>query len=330
MFTNLPNPVLNPYEINTTNNLNTLSIGGGRNSMRVDKRWLSLWAENWENAMFRVDMDGNTKMNNADIRGTISGRSTDMIARVISNNGEVITKKLNTETGEILKDFSFAGYEWAFKSGDIEWNKTNGKITSGSGVLMMSEWIIWAKNGDAKFVLKNNGDAIFGGTLKAPNGELGTITAGNISGVTIVGSTLKTAETGERVVLNRQNMISYGSDGKTKFQTSSRWIRLLDGNVASDIYVSWTTTAYGNVMPIVKIKWKVDGDVIQANKVEWFSGDFTNLNVGGQNIINLIQNNRNDYVPPSNMLKLYRYTDWAVILETQWWQRITIYAQVGG
>ncbi len=215
-FTDIPAPIIEPNKPSGRNeNMMSLSVGGGRRSLKVDGQGMYLGASNWKDAPFRVDMDGNTRMNNADIRGTISGRSTETIAKVINVNGEIVTGKLNTETGQILKDFTFAGYEGAFKSGNVSWN-TNGEVTAGSGVLMNQNGIVGAKNGSATFAINSNGDATFAGTLSAPNGTLGSITAGNINGVTIkgsqiIGTTVKTAERGPRVELRRTNLLSYGS-----------------------------------------------------------------------------------------------------------------------
>ncbi len=85
--------------------------------------------DDFETAPFFVDMDGNARMNNADIRGKISGRDTDTIARAIDQNGNFVSDTLNLGEKKILKDFTFAGYEGALKTGNIDWNRQNGTIT---------------------------------------------------------------------------------------------------------------------------------------------------------------------------------------------------------
>ena len=112
-FTDIPAPIVEPNKPSGRNeNMMSLSVGGGRRSLKVDEQGMYLGASNWKDAPFRVDMDGNTRMNNADIRGTISGRSTETIAKVINVNGEIVTGKLNTETGQILKDFTILAYKY--------------------------------------------------------------------------------------------------------------------------------------------------------------------------------------------------------------------------
>lgn len=237
----------------------------------MDKDGISLGANTWKDAPFRVDMDGNTRMNNADIRGTISGRSTDTIASVITASGNIVTERMNFETGKVLKEFTFAGYEGAFKSGDIYWNKQTGAISGGSGVVMMQNGIVGAKNGSPTFVLSTNGDATFSGTLTAPNGTLGNITAGNISGANISGgvisgASIRTALSGQRIEISGTNLVAYGNTQYPRFSTSARGIRLGHEykNLVSDLYISGSTTEYGTEMPIVRITGLLNPDTLQT------------------------------------------------------------------
>lgn len=198
----LEHPRVPQFEEKSMENLATLSVWGGKRACHIDHQWLYIGSDNWRNAPFRVDMDGNTRMNNAEIRGTISGRSTDVIASAIDPSGNFVSDSINLSTKTILKDFTFAGYEWAFKTGNIAWNRTTGTLSSGTGILINNKGIIGAKNGAATFSITTDGDAIFAGKLESPNGKLGTITAG-----TIIGATIKTASSGGRIEVTSGGMI---------------------------------------------------------------------------------------------------------------------------
>lgn len=113
-----------------------------------------------------------------DFVGTISNLSTLSIASAINANGQVIADvinaKLDTSASQILGEFSFGesgaiqiGQYAEFYNGDI-------RITQ-SGIV--------ARNsaGANTFTLDaETGNATFGGTLSAPSGTLGLITAANI------------------------------------------------------------------------------------------------------------------------------------------------------
>jgi len=127
-----------------------------------------------------------------DFVGTISGRSTATIASAINSSGnlvkDVINARLDSSSKKILSDFDFgsANYAGALKAGDITWDTSTGAITGGSGVVVYRKGIVGAKDGSITFSIDaETGDATFAGTLSAPNGTLGTITAGTLSGVII-------------------------------------------------------------------------------------------------------------------------------------------------
>src|SRR3990167_1751270 len=126
-------------------------------------------------------------------------------------NVTFISDTLDTSAKNILKDFNFGSidYAGAVKAGDIAWNTTTGAITSGSGVVVYRGGIVGATAGVATFSLDSaTGNATFAGTLSAPSGTLGTITAGAIySGLF---STATLASTGQRAILsNVDNTIRF-------------------------------------------------------------------------------------------------------------------------
>ena len=133
-------------------------------------------------APYRVTPAGVVNMTGAIVDGTstIGGRTASTLASAINTDGHFIDDALNTSSKAMLKGFDFGStdYSGALKSGDIAWNTTTGAITGGSGVLVYRGGIIGAKAGVAKFTLSaSTGDATFAGTLSAPTGTLGKITA---------------------------------------------------------------------------------------------------------------------------------------------------------
>ncbi len=131
--------------------------------------------------------------------GNVSGRASSVLASAIDSSGHFIDTNLNTSAKTILGSFNFdsTDYSGALKTGNITWNAATGAITGGSGGLFNKNGLVFASNGVATITLDGaTGSATFAGTLSGASGTFGTITAGNISGVTITGSTLSTGTTG--------------------------------------------------------------------------------------------------------------------------------------
>ena len=164
-----------------------------------------------------------------DYVGNVSGRASSVLASSINASGDLITNlinsNLNTSAKTILKDFTFGSsdYSGAFKTGDITWNSTTGAITGGSGAVFHKGGLIFASGGVETITLNGEtGSASFSGTLSAAGGTLGTITAGDIDGVTITGSTItggtiRTSSSGERIELSvtGDDLQLYNSSGNS-------------------------------------------------------------------------------------------------------------------
>ena len=129
-----------------------------------------------------------------DFIGTISSRSTVVVAAAINSSGNLITDvinaRLDTDSKKVLSDFNFGttNYAGAVKSGDITWNTTTGAVTGGSGVVVYRAGIIGAAAGVTTFSIDaTTGSATFAGTLSAPTGNFGGFT---ISGSTFLATNL--------------------------------------------------------------------------------------------------------------------------------------------
>jgi len=193
-----------------------------------------------------------------DLVGSISGRSTAIIAGAINSIGHFIDANLDTSAKTILGDFTFG------ESGAIKMitDENNGLWISPTGIL-------GKKAGDTTFAIDILGNATFSGTLVAAAGTLGEITIGtnawhvdslgnmwwgnfanyadatykistagvgnlsgivaasvaaeNITGTTITGKTLQTSESNARVVID-------GDTDSINIYDASYLRALLDGS----------------------------------------------------------------------------------------------------
>lgn len=133
-----------------------------------------------------------------DIKATLK-RTSDG-ATVIDSSGNLINEILNTSSKRILSDFDFGStdYAGAVKSGDVTWNTSTGAITGGSGIVVYRKGIVGASAGVTTFSIDaTTGNATFSGTI--------TSTAGTIGGWIIGSSTLSSAASGERMVMDKTN-----------------------------------------------------------------------------------------------------------------------------
>jgi len=184
------------YIRDVSNSMGLASTVTGGDDVRF---WAGVTFANRATAPFFVTEAGNITANSATIVGTISGRSTAIVASTINSAGNVVTDlinaRLDSSAKTMLADFTFgaADYSGALKSGTITWNTTTGALTGGSGVLVYRGGIIGAAAGVAKFTLDAaTGAATFAGALSAPTGTIGGWTI-NSTTITGTNSTLDSA-----------------------------------------------------------------------------------------------------------------------------------------
>ncbi len=141
-----------------------------------------------------------------DLIGTVSGRSTAVLASAIDSAGHFADANLDTSAKSILSGFDFgsADYAGAVKSGDIAWNTATGAITGGSGVVVYRTGIVGAAAGVTTFSIDAaTGSAYFRGDIAATSGYFGNSTNGitvDSTGLTLTGTGyIRTASSGERV-----------------------------------------------------------------------------------------------------------------------------------
>lgn len=194
-------------------------------SFHVDASGNAWWGTNiatgYATAPVRILSSGSIYATDGSFSGTltIGGRLATIIGGAINADGDyindLINARINTDVKTILSDFNFGttDYAGAVKSGDITWNTTTGTITGGSGVVVYRGGIIGAKSGVETFSISaSTGDATFAGTLSAPSGTLGTITAG-----TITGATIQTASSGQRIVMDTTRLRGIDSNDRSYF-----------------------------------------------------------------------------------------------------------------
>ena len=150
--------------------------------------------------------------------GTMNNIPTKSISGAFDSSGNVITElineKLNTQTKEILGDFTFGA------SGAIKMitDANNGLWISPTGIL-------GKKAGATTFAIDTSGNATFAGTLSAASGTFEEITAGTLTGLTI-----QSASANRRIVL-----------------TSGHELKFYDGG---GVLVSLINTATGTGQPV--------------------------------------------------------------------------------
>jgi len=143
-----------------------------------------------------IDTDDNNHIYRADENlNWVSARDGKLVGLDDSGNliKDVINSALETSTKRILGEFTF-GDSGAIA---IKTDANNGLWISPTGILAK-------KSGNTTFTIDNTGDATFAGTLSAPSGTLGTITAG-----TITGATIQTATSGARILLDTDKLVAY-------------------------------------------------------------------------------------------------------------------------
>lgn len=131
---------------------------------------------------------------------------------------DVINAKLNTNTQQILQNFSLddTDYAGALKSGTIQWSTSTGRVTSGTGFVINDKGILGALSGVEKVAILNDGTATFAGELAAGI----SITSPVINGGTITGSVIRTASSGARVEMKSELFVGVLDSSLVFYDTS--------------------------------------------------------------------------------------------------------------
>jgi len=193
---------------------------------------------------------------------------------------DLITSSIDSQSKEILGEYIFSG------SGAlaIKTDANNGLWISPSGIL-------GKKAGANTFTLDNSGNATFAGTLVATSGTLGTITAGNINGVTITGGTLQTAASGLRTILNSNNILFYNNAIQKGFIRPDSGQSIVIGS-ADDFYL---TNLSGT--PYFKFNSNGNFDLVgYGKKITFGSGRYIDDSPGDALYINGIVSSNSDNV----------------------------------
>lgn len=202
----------------------TVGAGSGRFEVNV-KEGLWLGADTFDDAPASIDFDGNSLFSSV----TIKNDNDDILIDSNSTTKDyiqIINSSLNTNTKQILSDFTFldTDYAGAFKTGDIAWN-SSGTITGGTGGVFNAKGLIFAKSGTPTITLNGlTGDATFAGEVSGIDGTFGTITSGTIRGCDIYSSS-----SSNRVALRSGNYFQVVVSGSE----SGR----IYGDSSGDIYI---------------------------------------------------------------------------------------------
>jgi hypothetical protein len=212
-ITQAPLPVYDPNNQSVNGgqeitNIKKLQVGVGDVVFLVDQEATKWGGMTKIAAKAVINYDGTAVFKSSTGATLINSGATD------GNFVNIVNTALNSATKTILSDFTFQAtdYAGAFKAGNPTWDEITGLITGGSGVLINARGILGANAGVPTFTLDaTTGNATFAGTLSAPSGTLGTITAG-----TITGATIQTASSGYRVRLSNSNKVEFLLDNTSK------------------------------------------------------------------------------------------------------------------
>ena len=261
---NIPsNDVLGGYNTEIKD-LKELKVGSGSSIFYTDKEGSRWGHTTFDDAKAWIKVDGTAQFKTSSGDVLLSTGATD------GNFINIINTALNTSTKTILEAFTFEStdYAGAFKTGNITWNETTGAITGGSGSIYNKNGLVFANAGVPTITLNGvTGAATFAGTLSAPSGTLGTITAG-----TITGALIQTAATGYRALLTSANgfQLYNGATWQGALQSDSNASVVLHS--AGNIYLmrngSQMAFFTGNSM-----------DIPSAYTITWAGGG--NLSYGG-------------------------------------------------
>lgn len=206
----------NLYGSQYLNDVRSLQVGYGGKVLRADSQGIWLGAEEFADAPFSVDMEGNVTAVTLTL-GSLAGDLDDI------DDGSSYAK---TTLNEVL-GASYA-YNGLNTSGEIIKGFLNSQLSAKAlptnGVRVDASGIYGRNAGVTTFYLDSAGNAYFIGDIYSSS-----MSASTITGSTITGTTLTTASSGQRVVLTSTLARFYNSSGTLMASTyagsSSYWIK---------------------------------------------------------------------------------------------------------
>lgn len=228
--------------------------GAGNSVFKSDGQGMWLGAADFASAPFKVNMAGAMTATSGTFTGTIQSGSVisanisaDRITTGTLNGTNVAVTNLSasnittgTLNGRPITNSTISGTStWNGNAIDAAYigNLDAGKITTGT--------LNAARIGASSITA----DKVNIGTLDAISGSLGTIIAGSISGVTITGSTFRTAASGTRVLIDTSNTIKfyYGSTLYGEFYNDGSTGNFIVSSPQTPLYLSTDGSDYINV-----------------------------------------------------------------------------------
>jgi len=255
-------------------NLKTLRVGAGNDVFFTDSQGSRWGGIDFDVANAWIKMDGSYQFKDASGNVLIDSLGTD------GNFTNIINANLNTQTKQILGDFTF-GASGAIK---IITDANNGIWLSPTGILAK-------KAGNTTFVLETDGDATFAGSLLAASGTLGAITIGtnawhvDSSGnmwwgnfATYAAATIKISAAG---VANLSGL-TVGTNVGLGTAQDSNGVTTIIGNTVTTSFVNALSVTAGSVAAENLSGTYITGKIIRTSNLDGDSGSGVAI-VGGDN-----------------------------------------------
>ena len=310
-------------------NFNSVGIGTGSKVFRADSSGIWLGAAEFGAAPFKVDMDGNATATSLTITGYIptGGAANDVNTSVTSINADRINISGSTTFtagyDPTTKVASTAGtYTSATGTGarvQIFPDANTGIVAYDSSNAKVFEVLVGGTNvGDVTIGNYGGGNGMFWDDSANTFTVKGSITAGNISGVAITGSSISTGTTGNRVTMdtNSDNIKFFdstndeglriqleSSTGAVIESKDSRILRLLSasgtvqfgnanlgqlGNISTSGTISAGTFSGAGSFTSISMSGGIDmnsSSVTEVNRIEGSSG-YMDFNESGRLQVN--------------------------------------------
>lgn len=232
------------------------------------------------------------------ITGTISGRSTSVIAAAIDANGHFADTAINTATSTIITPFIF-GVSGALQigtyvngvSGDVkispagilgrdQTGATTFSIDGTTGVAVLNGLVVGtnvglgtAQNSAGVTTIINN--TVTTGYVNALSVIAGSVAAENITGTYITGKVIRTAASGARVQLDNTNYLQAYDINYLRVQidtTSIKFYNSVTGVLTGSIIGTINGLDLPNLWP--SGNWDIGGEFVNKLAGDWVVGDF--------------------------------------------------------